>query len=70
MRYRPKEVSNPQFHRNVPGVGTRRPGRNYRKINIGFSEEDFRIVRRLAARGRISFAERVRTLVEWGLKAS
>lgn len=68
MKAFPDIIGSPQFHRASPGVGTKK-GAGYRKISIAFSDGDFEAIRKLAARQRQSFAEQVRTLVEWGLEA-
>ncbi len=67
MKFFPEIIGSPQFSRRKPGVGTVRA--HQKKICVGFSEDDFETIRRLAQRRRISFAEQVRTLVEWGLEA-
>lgn len=57
-----------------PGIGSKRrgdgSGREYGdlvRIVIAFPTETFEEVRQRAVKKRTSFAEQVRTLVEWGL---
>lgn len=42
-----------------------------RKIRavVGFEPDTFETIRKRATKSRVSFAEEVRTLVEWGLEA-
>jgi hypothetical protein len=51
----------------------RSPGRGsapaVRRFSIGFDDETADQVRALAAADRVSFAEKARQLVEWGLEA-
>jgi hypothetical protein len=50
----------------VPGRGSVPAGRRY---TIGFDDETGDQVRKLASAERVSFAEKIRQLVEWGLEA-
>lgn len=51
-----------------PAKGTsRRPGEN--RIVVSLDDEMFAEVARRAEQNRTSFAEQVRTLIEWGLEA-
>lgn len=57
-----------------PGHGStaRGDGRQHgdlRRIIVSFPEETFAEIRERAERERTSFAEQVRTLVEWGLES-
>jgi hypothetical protein len=49
-----------------PGQGSAPAGRRF---TIGFDDETTSDVRRLAAAEGVSFAEKIRQLVEWGLEA-
>lgn len=59
----------------VPGKGSNRGGGpdgkhpylGFRRIVVAFDEETFAQVRKRAVSEKTSFAEQVRTLVEWGL---
>ena len=54
----------------APGVGYTKPNRRGEKrIVIGFPNDDFETIRTLAEKAGTSFAEQVRTLVEWGMEA-
>jgi hypothetical protein len=50
----------------VPGRGSVPAGR---RIAIGFDDDTFSDVRALALADGVSFAEKIRQLVEWGLEA-
>lgn len=50
-----------------PAAGYLRNG--MRRIAVEFDQETFDLVQTLALRDRVSFAEVVRQLVEWGLEA-
>jgi hypothetical protein len=58
----------PESHRRAPTVGHERRGGN-KQIAIRFDPETFAQIEALAVRDRVSFAEKVRQLVEWGLEA-
>lgn len=49
-----------------PGQGSAPAGRRY---TIGFDDDTTSDVRKLAAAEGVSFAEKIRQLVEWGLEA-
>jgi hypothetical protein len=53
-------------HWRSPGRGSAPAGRRF---SIGFDDETADQVRALAAADRVSFAEKARQLVEWGLEA-
>ena len=53
-------------HWRSPGRGSAPSGRRF---TIGFDDETADQVRALAAADRVSFADKARQLVEWGLEA-
>ena len=55
-------------HRKSPTEGYVRAA-GYKQIAIRFDPETFAEIEGLAIRDRVSFAEKVRQLVEWGLEA-
>lgn len=62
------------YRTKAPGKGStsRGDGRQYgdqRRIVVSFSQETFEVIRERALKEGGSFAEQVRTLVEWGLEA-
>ncbi|MFM7009495.1 MAG: hypothetical protein ACKO0Z_09235 [Betaproteobacteria bacterium] len=48
--------------------GSLRPS-GARKFNVAFDDETYQKVIELATAGKVSFAEQVRVLVEWGIEA-
>ena len=65
--YKPAPIAPASLRRwRVPGRGSQPSGR---RIAIGFDDETFSDVRALALADGVSFAEKIRQLVEWGLEA-
>ncbi|OWJ67423.1 hypothetical protein [Inquilinus limosus] len=52
----------------LPGAGYRRTPDSATRIVVSFDRDTFEQIRQRAERERTSFAEQVRTLVEWGLE--
>lgn len=50
-------------------TGYLREGRNLRQINVAFDDDTINEIKQKARNSGVSFAEAVRTLVEWGLEA-
>ena len=63
----PQEIGQPRCPEYVAKGVSKIPGR--RRIVIEFSEEDFAAIRSKAVSDGTSFAEAVRTLVQWGFEA-
>lgn len=55
-------------HRRAPTIGYVRHG-GHKQIAIRFDPDTFAQIEILAVKDRVSFAEKVRQLVEWGLEA-